>query len=251
MTITVILLLLVFFLILIIIAISKVKRKVGELSQMVFGTSDIKKGFEQIEREYETTPKSISAMTSLYLPRITKDFPDFSYPEMRKKAENCLRGYLLALHSFSPSELTEGNEELRSKLMQDITILKNADKKEHFDNILIHRTEISNYTKRDGKCIITFQNSVQYNYYVTNATGEIISGSKDVLFQSKYEEDLIYIQNRSLLDTQYEAAMGLNCPNCGAPIVGLGKKFCEYCGSGIVEVNIKAWSFSDVREIKK
>lgn len=256
MTFTLILLIVVLVLALVVIGfiaygVNQVKRKVSDFSQMAFGTSDIRKGLEQVEREFETTPKSVSAMTSLYLPRITKDFPDFSYPEMKEKAQNCLRGYLLGLHNFDVSKLVDGNPELKSKLEQDINILKNADKREHFDNIRIHQTEISNYTKRNGKCIITFQTSVQYNYYVTGPDGQIIAGKKDVLFQSKYEEDLIYIQDASLLDTQYEAAMGLNCPNCGAPIVGLGKKFCEYCGTGIVEVNVMAWKFGDVREVTK
>lgn len=256
MTTTLILLIIVLVLALVVIGaiavgVYKIKQKVREFSNMAFGTPDIKQGLKQVELEYETTPKSVSAMTSLYLPRISKDFPDFSYPEMKEKAENCLRGYLLGLHNLDKDKLKEGNSELKSKLEQDISILKNADQREYFDNIKIHQTEISNYTKRNGKCIITFQTSVQYNYYRTNADNQIIAGKKDVLFQAKYEEDLIYIQDASLMDTGYEAAMGLNCPNCGAPIVGLGKKFCEYCGTGIVEVNVMAWKFGDVREIKR
>lgn len=256
MTTTLILMIVVLVLALIVIGaiaygIYKAKKKVQEFSRMAFGTPDLKKGLEQVEKEYEVSPKSVSTMTNLYLPRITKDFPDFSYPEMKERAQNCLTSYLLGLHHFDPGMLKEGNAQLKSKLEHDISILKNADKREHFDNIRIHQTEIAGYAKRSGKCIVTFQTSIQYNYYVTNPEGEVIQGKKDTLFQSKYEEDLIYIQDASLIDTKYEAAMGLNCPNCGAPIVGLGKKFCEYCGTGIVEVNVKAWHFGDVREVIK
>ena len=37
------------------------------------------------------------------------------------------------------------------------------------------------------------------------------------------------------------------CPNCGAPITNLGQKFCEYCGTAVQELNIKVWSFSNVK----
>ena len=41
---------------------------------------------------------------------------------------------------------------------------------------------------------------------------------------------------------------GVTCPNCGAPITNLGAKFCEYCGAGIVELNVHVWSFENIEE---
>ena len=230
------------------------KKKTREFSRQVFGTDSLKEGFDTIESEYATTPKSVSAMTSLYLPRITKDFPDFSYDEMKTKAVNVLTSFLLGLATFDVGALTEGNSELKNKLENTINIWKTKSQKPHFDSIKVHRTELSNYTKKDGRCIITFQSSVQYYQYVTDdVTHQIVGGSKDVLYQSKYEIDLVYIQNRSLLADEHIAnsALGVNCPNCGAPITNLGAKFCEYCGTGVVEVNIHAWDFDDVREIRR
>ena len=252
---TLILLLIVLLLILIIIGIIsygiyRLKQKSKQFSRQVFGTDTLKEGFDQIEAEYAVTPKSVSAMTSLLLPQITKDFPDFSYDEMKEKAQNVLTSFLLAIHAADPSKLTEGNSELKNKLEHRIAILKNKDEHEYFDNIKLHRTEISSYRKRDGRCIVTFQTSVQYKHYITDADGNILSGSRDTLFQSKYETDLIYIQDRSIVSSHLESALGINCPNCGAPITSLGQKFCEYCGTGIVELNILAWSFSDIREMK-
>lgn len=226
----------------------KLKQKTRQFSRQVFGTDSLMEGFEQIEAEYAVTPKSVSAMTSLYLPRITRDFPEFSYDEMKEKAQNVLTSFLLAVNDFNPGKLTEGNSELKNKLENTIAILKNKDQREHFDNIKIHRTEISGYTKKAGRCIITMQTSVQYYHYITDNSGRVISGSKDVLFQSKYETDLIYIQDRALVEGDLGDAEGLNCPNCGAPITNLGSKFCEYCGTGVVTYNIHVWSFSDVRE---
>ena len=230
------------------IGVYKLKQKTRQFSRQVFGTDSLMEGFEQIEAEYAVTPKSVSAMTSMYLPRITRDFPEFSYDEMKEKAQNVLTSFLLAVNDFNPGRLTEGNSELKNKLEHTIAILKNKDHREHFDSIKIHRTEISSYTKKSGRCIITMQTSVQYYHYITDRDGRVISGSKDVLFQSKYETDLIYIQDRALVEGDLGDAEGLNCPNCGAPITNLGSKFCEYCGTGVVTYNIHVWSFSDVRE---
>ena len=31
-------------------------------------------------------------------------------------------------------------------------------------------------------------------------------------------------------------------------ITNLGAKFCEYCGAGVVELNVHAWSFENIEE---
>lgn len=49
---------------------------------------------------------------------------------------------------------------------------------EHFDEIRVHQTEISNYVKRDGRCVISIQSAVEYFYYKT-ASGKLISGDKE------------------------------------------------------------------------
>jgi len=68
-------------------------------------------------------------------------------------------------------------------------------------------------------------------------------------FQAKYNIDLIYIQDRNLVNNELDQALGLNCPNCGAPISSLGAKVCEYCGTPVIEINIHVWSFSDIEEV--
>lgn len=224
-----------------------IKRKIREFSREVFHTDSLKEGIGKMEAEYATTPKSVSAMTSLYLPKITRDFPDFSYDEMKERAQNTLTSYLLGISTLNAGALVNGNSELQNQLENVIALLKNQDLREHYDSVKIHRTEISNYTKKDGRCIVTFQSSLQCYHYITDNSGAVREGHKDVLFQTKYDTDLIYIQDRSKVETDMGSAIGVNCPNCGAPISKLGAKFCEYCGTGIIELNIKAWSFSDIR----
>ena len=54
------------------------KKKAKEVTRDLFGTDDIRKAAQQMKQEYATTPKSVNAMTSLLLPRIVADFPDFT-----------------------------------------------------------------------------------------------------------------------------------------------------------------------------
>lgn len=227
----------------------KIKRKVENFSSLAFGTKDIVKGFQQVERENEVTPKSVAAATSLYLPNITRDFPDFHYDEMKRRAENLLISFLRGIDEMNDSKLTEGTGELRSKLRLKIDMLQDAGKTEHYQNIKLHRTEITSYTKTKGKCSVVFQSSVQYNYWVEQY-GQVIAGSSSKLHQSKYNVELIYIQDRAIVEKTEDIGIGMNCPNCGGPLPKMGASKCIYCDTPIMEFSIKAWNFSDVREVK-
>lgn len=226
-----------------------IKHKTQEFSRAVFGTENILEGAEKMKQEYATTPKSVSAMTSLLLPKISSDFPDFHYDEMKERTENVLTQYLRAITEKNAGILTEGNTELKQQLDNHIQMLSSKDLWEHFDQIKIHRTEINQYRKTAGRCIITFQSSLECYHYVTDSSS-IKEGSKDYKYQTKYNTDLIYIQDRNLVENELDNALGVNCPNCGAPLTSLGAKFCEYCGTPVIEINIHAWSFSNIEEIK-
>lgn len=230
--------------------VNKAKRAVESFSQDAFGTSDIREGFRQVEQEYASTPKSVSAMTSLYLPKIKRDFPEFQYDEMKVRAENVLTSYLLAVDGMNVGALREGNKELRDKLEMRIQMLRGAGNREKFGSIKIHRTEISDYRKQNGRCIITFQTSLQYYHTLKDENGKLLSGKEEMLTQAKYNTDLIYIQDREVLKDERDLSLGINCPNCGAPVSGLGSKTCEYCGTPIIELNIYAWTFSNVCEVE-
>ncbi len=227
-----------------------IKHKTQEFSRTVFGTENILEGAEKMKQEYATTPKSVSAMTSLLLPKIVTDFPEFQYDEMKERAENVLTQYLRAITENSTGILTDGNMELKQQLENHIQMLSVKDLHEHFDQIKIHRTEINQYRKTAGRCIITFQSALECYHYITDSSSSVKEGSKEYKYQTKYNTDLIYIQDRNLVENELDNALGVNCPNCGAPLASLGAKFCEYCGTPVIEINIHAWSFSNVEEIK-
>lgn len=200
--------------------------------------------------EYATTPKSVSAMTSLLLPKISEDFPDFNYNEMKARANNVLTSYLAAITAGSVGVLKDGNEELKQKLSDYIGNFTARNLREHFDSVHLHRTEISQYRKSEGRCIITFQSSLECFHYTTDlGTGDIKDGSNEYKYQTRYNVDLIYIQDRSKVENELDHALGINCPNCGAPLTSLGAKTCEYCGTPIVAVNLYAWTFSNIDEV--
>ncbi|MBQ1423717.1 MAG: zinc-ribbon domain-containing protein [Lachnospiraceae bacterium] len=105
------------------------------------------------------------------------------------------------------------------------------------EEIELHETEIADYrnNSNEGTCFIICQTSAGYR----NESGNWI--------ERKYETDLAYVQDVSQLPPT-QTAVGLNCPNCGAPIKMLGRKTCPYCGTGITELNIRVWRVNGTKE---
>ena len=229
-------------------AYKRISEKIRSFTRMAFGSDTLKGSFENMEREAEITPKSVSAATSLYLPQILRDFPEFHFEEMKNRAENVLVGFLQGIDQKSLAKLAEGTTgELREKLSLRINALNNEDAEEHFKNIRIHRTEIKAYRKIKGRCSIIFQSAVQYNHY-KKRNGHVTEGAENRLQQGRYNVEMIYIQDRDMIENQAESGLAMNCPNCGAPLPKLGAKKCLYCDSPITEFNIRIWHFSDVEE---
>lgn len=63
--------------------------------------------------------------------------------------------------------------------------------------------------------------------------------------QTRYNMELVYIQDLSKIN-DLATAVGVTCPNCGAPITRLGSKFCEYCGTGVTPVDVRVWKLHRV-----
>ena len=239
-------------------AVFAVRRKAREVSQMAFGTDSLIEGFKKMETALENTPKSVSSATSLLLPQIYRDFPEFNYNDMKVRAENVLKSYLMAIDACDPSVLTEGSRELREALKLQLDSLRDAGLKEEFDQVKVHRTEICRYEKLNGRCTVVFQSAVQFRYACVTAAdtvdekgqarpaGTVLRGGTDRYTQARYNVSLVYVQDRDKVEDERDRGEGLICPNCGAPITNVGQKQCAYCGGAIVPFNIRVWAFHKV-----
>lgn len=90
-------------------------------------------------------------------------------------------------------------------------------------------------------CIIKLQSAVEYYY---EDTGQSQPDNRKT--QTRYDMELVYIQDLTKVK-DLATAVGVTCPNCGAPITRLGSKFCEYCGTGITPVDVRVWKLHRVQ----
>ncbi len=227
----------------VLIKVSSIFKSVSPLVDMIKSTD-----FDGIEAEYATTPKSVSGMTSLCIPRITADFPEFNWYEFRQKAENMLLSAFRAISDEDVSRVVNASNDLRSQVSLIIDSNRDAGVIEIFRDIKIHQTEIKDYRKQGGNCVITLQSAVGFYHYKTNRSGAIVAGTDTVTTQTRYDIELVYVQDTEKV-ADGQKALGATCPQCGAPIKNLGSKECPYCGCGLTELSIRVWSINRFTEV--
>ncbi|MBO5302786.1 MAG: TIM44-like domain-containing protein [Lachnospiraceae bacterium] len=230
------------------IAFFSIRNKLREVSRAAFGTDSLVEGWNRQADELVATPKSVSGMTKIYAPQIQKDFPDFNIEEFKNMAENMLLSALTAISAGDISLLEESTKEVKQQVNIRITNNKQAGIREVYERMKVHQMEITSYVKKQGTCMITFQCAVEYLYY-KEKDGALLDGDKMRLTQTKYNIELMYVQNVDLAGE--ENAKGTTCPNCGAPVTNLGAKFCEYCGLAVTVINIKVWNLHQFYEVKQ
>lgn len=223
-----------------------VKRKLRSFSRQMFGTDSFIEGWKRQEEELSMTPASVSGMTRILEPQIQKDFPEFNWIQFKNKAEEALRLSLLAISTHSMEQMADMSDALKEQVQGRISENEAAGVREVYDQIQIHQTELTKYEKKNGRCIITLQSAVGHIHYKEKA-GKLLSGKKDLKEQKKYNIELMYIQDEDIANGDH--GVGLNCPNCGAPIKSLGLKYCEYCGTEVVAINIQVWSLEHFYEV--
>lgn len=221
------------------------KRRIRNFSRSIFGTDSLVEGYNRQKDRLSVEAKSVSGMTRLLEPQIRRDFPEFNWQQFKVKAENMLESVFIAVDTGNIDKLCEASGDIREQVRNKIEMNKSEDVSEYFQNIKIHQTEITKYEKKGGKCVITFQSSVGYKHYAEK-NGIVTDGDKDRLTQTKYNTELMYIQDPSKVTGD---AVGAKCPNCGAPITNLGAKHCEFCGSAVVPIDIKVWTLSKYYEV--
>lgn len=229
------------------IAYRKVRQKIKQFAWALFRTDSLVDGINRQAVVLAATPKSVAGMTRIFEPQIKRDFPEFHLEQYRNKVENLLVSALQAVTEQNPSLLPEDvSSELKSQVENQISGNRAAEIREIYKQIKVHQTEITNYQKKSGTCVITFQSAVEHYHYKERA-GSVIEGDKELMCQTKYNTELVYIQDEKLANI--DNAVGTTCPNCGAPITNLGQMRCEYCGLAVTPLNLKVWMLHRYYEV--
>lgn len=229
---------------------SKRKEKEREaqlLSKHGLDPENMRSTVELVNQMRVNNARPVMAMTSMYLPRIVEEFPDFNFEEIRERSEVMLTSYLRAIDQNNPSLFKYGSKELEQTLRSKIEMNIDAGLEENYDLIKINRTEIAKYLNTTGRQTIYLQSSVECVHY-TLKDGVVVSGNRDQKYQTRFEIELVYVQDAALVDNDNERVLGVNCPNCSAPVTKLGHKYCEYCGSRLIDYNAKTFSFVSIAE---
>ncbi len=212
----------------------------------------------------EQKPRSVSDLSGAFLDDIARDFPDLNVNELISAAEVSL-STLLESTEFLQSGGIAGvdNDAVVKRLPNDRELplpvsaplvnrivldagASGAGTVTHCERVRIHRTGLFSYRKREGTCTISLQTALEYFYYVTQ-NGNMVSGSKDTIRQTRFTSELLYVFDEEYLASGV-AALSAHCPNCGAPVTGTGQKQCPYCGSLLRTVDMRLWRLNNIRE---
>lgn len=196
------------------------------------------------EQEYSRI-KNVSGMTKLLEPEIIRDFPDFNKELLYSRVEANLIKIFSAIEEQSADTIKQ-DEELKlvvSNVEDKIKDLRQNNKIESYRDIKFHNHAIKQYMKQAGIATITISSTLEY-YYKDEKTEERFNKLKK---QTRYTCKFIYIYDENKLG-KTKVAFAMSCPNCGAPLKGIGDYNCEYCSSHIEPINLKVWKMSSYKE---
>jgi hypothetical protein len=212
-----------------------IKNKASAFSETWFGTSDLFEGLKQQKQELEAEPKVPYGMDNLLLPEINRDFPNMNIDEMKKIAEESLLNFFSSIQTGNLTKPPMCSSGLRDKISN--LIAHNRKTKISFDNLNIHKTVINQYVKNGSVCKMIFQSALGYK--------EITPKDSNIK-EERYNTEFVYIYDTNGLHGN--ESISLKCPNCGAPIKGLGHKVCPYCKAGLIDLAPKTWKLTDINK---
>lgn len=192
---------------------------------------NIKDIVESARIEDQEIPKSLSSMDSLYLEQIKRDFIDINIDELKRMAEKVILDCYRGIEKKDSSGL---NGKIKSFVDMSINDFTGEDVQ--FNNFKFHNTVVSKYEKENGVATIFFSSSFEY-YLVKDGKNKKVQDRARV--EAFYTFDLDKVSDN-------EKTVGINCPNCGSPINSLGAKKCKYCGSEILEIVGRVFTFCDI-----
>lgn len=208
--------------------------KFRKIAKHYLGTTDIKKVLEKAELENENTPKSLGSMDSIYLENLKHDFKDININELKRLAESVILEIFNCLQTKDLSKLSTKNEKIIAYVKNKLNDFQDTD----ISNMKIHQTVLNKYEKEKG--IATIYLATSFEYFKKE------NGIKKKV-QKRIKTEYIYVIDSNQVKGSLKS-LGLNCPNCGAPIKSLAKKVCSYCQTGIVDLVKKSFVLNDIYE---
>ncbi len=204
---------------------------------------------QAIREEGKSKPKSLPGMSNYYVPKIIDDFSDFNQNLIYNETEKGLRAIF---DSFSNNNIELLNNYPLIKDSVSPIILDNIKNEinEVYDSVKFHGFAIEKYEKYKGVATVTVCTSLEY--YYKKIIKNKVKKKSSYKEQKKYSCKFIYVYDDSCLDDSIlKKVIGLNCPNCGAPVRSFSQKECPYCRTGLKtfkDINVKAWAFSSYKE---
>jgi len=203
---------------------------------------------KQQKEELEKKPKQIGGLNQLLIPLILEDFPNFNEKEFYNQAEESIRLILKAIEKKEINSLNKKEYDLiREKINLQIEDLKEKKIDYYYSDIIFHKHTIKSYEKEKGMVKLDIASSLEYNYEKYENKKEL---EKKIKKQTRYTTTFIYIYD--VEEAGFDVGiLGVNCPNCGAPVKSLEQKGCEYCKSGLnikVASLLKCWKIIEQKE---
>ena len=199
--------------------VNNIGKMVG-LNQYGLNTSDLLNAMN----DARTTPeiKSVGGMTSIYLPKIQKDFPNYHNNEIENIIKNVVREYIEILYDSRTT--FSGN-------VSDRFVVDNKKVGQSFSNLKFNGIAIYNYIKASDYATVVYRCSVGYD----------IGGNRE---ETRYEVDYSYE-----LVSENNENMGLLCPVCGGRYDSIKDTKCPYCGALVVKDTYMNWFITNIKEI--
>ncbi len=205
----------------------------------------IKEMIKMGEFSYKYNHKNAVGMTDFLVPKIIADFPSFSQSELYNKVET---GLLAIFESLENKCISKSDELdlIKEKITKIINDYKQNKIDVKYEDVIFHKHAIKSYNKDSGVLSIVVSTSLEY-FYEKRQNNKIMIKKNDYKRQTSYTTELIYIYDPDNYDKN-KSLIGINCPNCGAPVKMLGEKRCRYCNSSLEDINLKSWHISSYSE---
>ena len=166
-------------------------------------------------------PKTVFGATSIYLPQVVRDFPDFHNSDAIAAVKTLVCEYLAIRYEGKPGFA-------KSIVSEGLIAMIDKTPGHTVNNEAVHKVAMSGYVRTKECATITYQASVGY-----------------LLDETPVEERYAVEYTMSLRD-EYGEKKALVCPRCGGAYTSTSQTFCAYCGAGIVRDTIKSWRFTSI-----